>query len=172
MRYSKSAALAAAAILLPAFSAASHAVVQERIFQAGPTALCQSALPVFDGVIRKRPLAVQNEGSEQAFVTCSFITQGQIAINYAALWAASNDGTAKSLTCTGVTGFKSGPNQFVTRTIDLPASGIQQSVVWMPFDFVGTSGVFPSSHFSVSCALPPGAGINQLQLLFNEDVGQ
>ncbi len=49
-----------------------QAVTQNRRFQANATSYCQAALPAFEGAIRKRPLAVQNEGTTNAFVTCSF----------------------------------------------------------------------------------------------------
>ena len=148
------------------------AVTVERIFQAGPTALCQSALPANEGTIRKRPLAVQNEGTQPAYVTCSYIVQGSIAIKRALIWSSSNDGTPKTITCTGVTGFKSGPNQYVVHTTELPASGVSTSLDWVPTQFTGGSTtVFPSSHFSLSCLVPPGAGLNQLQLVFDEDIG-
>ena len=105
------------------------------------------------------PVAVQNEGSEQAFVTCSFITQAR-SRSTTPRYGGQHDGTAKTLTCTGVTGFKSGPNQFVTNTIDLPASGVQQAMVWVPAQFAVLSGVFPSSHFTASparCRREPGS---------------
>ncbi len=38
---------------------------------ANATAFCQTALPVFDGNVRKRPLAVTNEGTSNAFISCS-----------------------------------------------------------------------------------------------------
>jgi hypothetical protein len=154
-----------------AFSASALAVTKSRVLGAGPTALCQSALPVYDGLIRKRPLAVQNEGTKSAYVTCSFVTQDVKTITYAEVWAASNDGTPKTLTCVGVTGFQSGPNQYVALAVDLPANGVQQDIGWDPFMFTGGSSTFPSSHFSISCLVAPGVSLNQLELAFDEDVG-
>ncbi len=36
---------------------------------------CQPALPLDDAAVRKKPLAVQNEGIATAFITCSFKKQ-------------------------------------------------------------------------------------------------
>jgi hypothetical protein len=150
---------------------AASAVTQSRIFQANSTALCQSAMPVFDGLIRKRPLAVQNEGSSDAFVTCSFLEQGIKAITAAQVWASSHDGAAHTLTCVGITGFNGGPNEYVAENVTLAATGEPGYLFWEAAQFAGSASTFPSSYFSVSCKLPPGVSLNQLQLNFTEDVG-
>src|SRR5690554_342572 len=63
-------ALLAAGALAPQPAAALRVVAQA-------TAICQGALPAFETQIRKRPLALQNEGEANAFVTCSFNNPGQ-----------------------------------------------------------------------------------------------
>src|SRR5690606_41548022 len=47
------------------------AATQNHWMQANGSGVCQAALPNFEGQIRKRPLAIQNEGTATAFVTCS-----------------------------------------------------------------------------------------------------
>lgn len=47
-----------------------------RVSATNPAGICQGALPAFETAIRKRPLAVQNEGDSTTFVTCSFTAQG------------------------------------------------------------------------------------------------
>lgn len=65
--------LAAAIVAAPA---AVEAAPIERTLYVNASAHCQAALPVFDGLIRKRPLAVVNEGQAGAFVTCAIPMQG------------------------------------------------------------------------------------------------
>lgn len=148
-----------------------QAVSQGRYIYANATAFCQPALPTFDGNIRKRPLAVQNEGSSNAFITCSLLAQGLNTITLAGIYAASNDGAAHSLTCTGITGYNTGTNEAVVKTVELPASGGQVQLVWEAGDFDGAPAVFPSSLFNVSCNLAPGVGLNDIYTSFSEDVG-
>jgi len=156
------AALAAAASLgLPNQA---DAAVMNRVFVGNATAYCQSALPVFDARIRKRPLAVQNDGSTSAYVTCSFPGQFEaitgITINFA------SDSPA-SLTCTGVSGTGGAPARYSVKSVDL-VNNWQYALTWEPYDFADTSIIF----FSVSCNLPPGVGIQDSYISFTEDVGQ
>ena len=39
--------------------------------QSSGAGVCAAALPAFEGLVRKRPRAIQNEGSTNAFVTCA-----------------------------------------------------------------------------------------------------
>ena len=50
----------------------SEAAAQTTAPTAAAVDRCQPALPTFDGSIRKRPKAVQNEGTSIAFITCGF----------------------------------------------------------------------------------------------------
>lgn len=145
-----------------------QAVVRQRALFTNPAGICQAALPAFEGQIRKRPLAIQNEGSSNAFVTCAFTSQAEATS--VIMYFAGVDNVAREITCTGVTGFNKGLNQFVTKTIALPAS-VSSSMTWSPADFSGGSSTFPDARFSVSCNLTPGVGINDSGIGFNEEVG-
>ena len=70
------------------------------------TANCQSALPVFDGNIRKRPKAVANEGASNAFVTCDFESTPNPMSQVAAIrvFFINRNGAATSISCTAVFG--------------------------------------------------------------------
>ncbi len=150
------------------------AVTTTRYYYANPTSYCQTALPVFDGNVRKRPLAVQNEGTTGAFITCSFTAQSTDLDSVGLL--VSNDGTAAAmLTCTGVTsvqgGSDAGPSQYVAKTVTIPASGVS-GFSWVADDFTGIGSTIPGGgYFSVSCNLPPGVGINDSYVRFREEVG-
>lgn len=147
-----------------------QAVTASRILSANATSYCQTSLPVFDGQIRKRPLAVQNEGTSNAFVTCSFTRHwNSNAATGIQMFAQNNTSAAQSLTCTMVTGFSTGANQFVPKTVSLPAGGAQVSMSWLPADFSG--GIFPDTQYSLSCNLLPGEGLNDSYVDFVEDVG-
>lgn len=148
-----------------------HAVTQARNFHTNSPAICQPASPLFDHSIRKRPLAVQNEGTRHAFVTCSLITQGG-SITRVGMWASAFDDASHTLSCTGVTGYNTGPNFVAVKTIQISASGPPDvAIVWQAEDFGSGRVVFPSHLFSVSCSLPPGVSLNDMYVEFSEDVG-
>lgn len=160
------------AIAMVASSGLAAAVVRGVNSTANASGVCQSALPAFDGLIRKRPLAIQNEGSSDAFVTCAFTLPGAGSTATSAyIYAKSNDGLEHTVSCTGVTGFATGNNQAVVKTTVLPANGSQGYVGWIATDFTGVTSNFPSPFFSVSCLLPPGTGLNDTYLQSTIDVG-
>jgi hypothetical protein len=135
--------------------------VQRQMF-ANASAHCQSALPAFEQLLRKRPAAIQNEGSDAvAFVTCSFITQREITLII--VKAASIDGATKTISCTGVNG-TSPDLSFVAKTVKTSSV---ESMVWLPGDFGGESE-FPSFFFSISCGLPPQGALREMQLTFKD----
>jgi hypothetical protein len=143
------------------------------VVRSGPVTACQSALPVFDGNIRKRPLAVANEGTSNAFVTCSFTTVGPELANLVESYKlfVSNAGTGTvDINCTGVGGVQGGiinqAPQSIPLTIRL-VSGEKRFFSYFPAQFLG--GVL-SNYFSVSCSLPLGTSINDMQVFFDEDV--
>lgn len=147
-----------------------------RFMTQNPTAICQAALPVYDGQIRKRPKAVQNEGTTPAFVTCSWITQGSVGNSTAnpvglVLNVSVNDGQPDHVTCVGVLGKQGQTFNTYTRGTDLHSNGGTRLLEWGPSDF-GGSTTFPSGLISVSCLLNPGVGINSSEIYFMEYVGQ
>lgn len=152
-----------------------QAALSTRLDLRNPTDVCQTALPVFDGQVRKRPKAVQNEGTSVAFVTCSFPSQGTYtqSVNNPTsvrIYFGVNDGVADSVTCTGVSGYQGQTIPNSVKTVSLPASGAQASLVWVPADF-GATGNLPNGLFSVSCELNPGVGINDSNVNFAEEIG-
>jgi hypothetical protein len=77
-----------------------------------------------------------------------------------------------SLTCTGVSGYLTGPNEFVTKTISLDAAGSLTGIIWFAGDFAGSPTVFPSQgQFSASCNLEPGVALGVYFVNGTEDVG-
>jgi hypothetical protein len=131
--------------------------------------LCTPAFGPSEVAIRKRPLTVQNEGSTPAFVTCSFTIEGPTT--YAYVYLNSFDGVAHEVTCTGVNGYMTfSGNAYAPKSIEVQADGAQEFLEWEPADFGGTT-TFPSSYFSVSCALPPGTGVNDIGISNDVEIG-
>lgn len=148
-----------------------HAVNLPRSFVQNATGACQSALPVFEGQIRKRPLALQNEGAAPAFVSCSLMgTDRSVAgITEIAVFADNNTAGPVGLNCTLVTGLsKFGAQQFLPETINIAANDRSQ-FVWTAAD----NGGAPFNNFTVnvSCNLPVGVGLSMTRVRFDQDVG-
>lgn len=144
---------------------------------SGPTARCQGALPVFETAIRKRPLAVQNESTSAAFITCSFEFDALDAIDNTALLLDTYFSTPGStapvnLTCTAISGFQGGTNEFVSMTTTInnptppPPGEFDGNLFWTDSDFAGGLG---SGLISISCSLPPGVGINDTYIFWEAD---
>ena len=159
--------LTAATVLLAAgtgaFSANASAVTVFRGKLANATALCQPALPAFDGLIRKRPLAVQNEGSSAAFVTCSFVSDeiGNQGIDQFYLFFTNTSTVAVTVSCTAVIGRQTSATYF-PKSITL-AAGATNLIVWSAADNGGVP-FSPNDAVNTSCQLQPGVGINDTHL--------
>lgn len=143
-----------------------------RYWQQNPAGICQSALPVYDGQIRKRPKAIQNEGTVPAFVTCSWNTQSDGMSpsgnpRYLFMMFSVNDGQPDHVSCVGVMGAQDQTYNTYTRGIDLHSNGGTRGLTWLPSDF-GGSTTFPTALISVSCLLNPGVGINASEIEFTE----
>ena len=131
-----------------------------------PTGYCQTSLPVFDGNVRKRPLAVQNEGTGVAFVTCSYPSPegrepGESATTRVWQYFVNTSAAPVTVSCTGVASTNNQDSaQYVTKSRVVNPGAGEQSISWYAADFAGMPTVFPNQGaFSVSCGLPPGAGI-------------
>lgn len=160
----KCVSLAVAAVVGLAASMPADAVTH--VTASNATNYCQTALPVFDGNVRKRPLAVQNEGSSNAFVSCAMNTEDGPAFA-AEVWFHSNSGSAADVTCTGVAGFL-GASEASVKSVNLPGDGSQDSILWTEADFPG--GSMGSGLFAVSCNLQPGQGIDDVYVGYDDGV--
>lgn len=133
------------------------------------TGICQSALPVFETAIRKRPTAIRNEGTTPAFVSCSlpgdFFNEGNVFVGV----GLTNLGTAPvTVECTFVDGFAlpwAGGPTFNTGSVTLPAGGTN-AIIWEPAD-----GETFSNNANLSCALPVGVEIQLVEIQYEEDNG-
>ncbi|MGY0613073.1 MULTISPECIES: hypothetical protein [unclassified Luteimonas] len=132
--------------------------------QVNGSGACQAALPNYEGQIRKRPLAIQNEGTSLAFVTCS-PTSVQFRDMHAfgqSVYLANDSAVDVTVSCTGVMGGGAGndPPEYSTKSVTLPAgtvAGISWSTADLP-DYAPRSG----TPFNTSCTLAPGVGVRTL----------
>ena len=141
---------------------------------AAPAARCQASLPMSELAIRKRPLTIQNDSTTTgAWVTCGFEYDAAAAINNSALlvdaYFTNYSGTDQELTCSGVTGYQHGENEYVGQTITLPANSGEDdgNLWWLDTDFEG--GGMETGLISINCYLPPGVGINDTYVYWAEE---
>jgi len=129
---------------------------------------CQPALPTYEGSIRKRPKAVQNEGTTTAFVTCGFsgdnFSSGANGIYYAAVLLINNTDSPLQVTCTLVPGrHATVVGGFLPKTSTIDPGDPNGGLGWHYPDYDdGRFGVTAA----VSCSLPPGAGISEVLSYF------
>ncbi|MGY1531451.1 hypothetical protein [Luteimonas sp. A649] len=120
--------------------------------------MCAAALPAFEGLVRKRPLAIQNEGSSTAFVSCAPPQFGGHASNPQLgldIFVANMGASAATVTCTGVT-WINGEQIYLVKSTTMAAG--QESQIWWD-----NSGTQPTGDFIyLSCSLPPGTGIGKI----------
>ena len=157
-----------------AIPAADAATVNRKIY-FNAAAHCQAALPVYDGRIRKRPLAVQNEGSASAYVTCAIATPGEL--RYLVVFASSHDGGTHRVECTAISGTK-GHGVYMGRGVTTPADGTTIPMQWNGVAWggplagpAGLPNFFFGPYLSVSCLLPPGSGLNNFEVTYEEEIG-
>jgi hypothetical protein len=154
--------LAAAVLTISAAASQPAAALDRYRFPAGhAAAFCQASLPAFEGLVRKRPLAVQNEGASTAYITCSFpMDQGATVLEGMIMMFVNNTSGNLPITCTMVTGSE-------TLVTYLPATKVAApgytSQPWYP----GNGNMM----VSFNCALPPGTGIHYIYAATKADVG-
>lgn len=122
---------------------------------------CQGALPAFAGTLRARPLALQNEGSAPAFVTCSLeggLANGgpQQSRRYSMFAAMLDNASAATVVvqCTAVDPLLHTLPRYSSKSIQL-APGSRGMIQWTPANF----GVAENGSPNISCALPPSVGL-------------
>lgn len=142
---------------------------------AQAAAVCQGALPSFEGAIRKRPLAVQNEGSTDAFVTCALNNPGYNAgttfISLLLIYVQNQNSSNRTITCTAVNSSATespGAPLYLTRTVQVPSSDTESTpITFEAGDFPGSPVALPGDTVMVSCKLLPGTGITGTVLVNN-----
>lgn len=134
---------------------------------AAAAGACNSALPAFEGLLRRRPLAVVNEGNANAFVTCGFLGPSlrnttTVTIHF------ENSGTeAVTVTCTLVDRLSSQIPTYMPKSVTLPINAVSQ-IHWNEDD----NNQLQFANLAASCMLPPSVGVRTLRTNHTVDVGQ
>lgn len=165
------ATLATAALALP--STGNAATIPSK-WKSNAAGVCQSAFSSGAGaVIRARPLAVQNEGAANAFVTCSlpYNDEGPEQPNtFGGMGArlVNNTPTPVVVSCTLVSGTSAASANYVVKETNIAAN----SANTMFFDTVDLPGA-PATILApnISCSLPSGTGIIYVYYYFDRQIG-
>lgn len=162
----------ALAVLVAAGSASTQAVAAQREKIANAAGVCQSALPAFEGLIRKRPLGIQNEGSSNAFVTCSLISDsafgGSAGTEGSEIAITNNASATQFVSCTAIVGpTPEAAPIYYTISGDIPsgATGFFQITV----DDNGGVAFDPNATINFSCNLPPQTLMSKTYVWYKVD---
>jgi len=124
----------------------------------GPVGNCQPATPSQITQIRRRPLAVINEGSQIEFATCAFETE-EVSLNVVGFNTRLTNLSEVTVTvnCSGVVGDEAANAQYFPKTLVL-APGASGTLSWSAAD---NGGLLFTKSVALSCALPPFVGLNR-----------
>lgn len=151
--------LVALAVLVVA--PADAGTVTERTQLQTPVNNCQGALPSYEGKIRKRPLALANEGDSAAFITCALSSDDSDYGNAEVGAMLTNTTSAPVVVrCTLVDNpvyWLWHPDQhpmptYHPRSIEL-AAGASSLLHWNGTDLIGNAW---SDNVNLTCTLPAG----------------
>ena len=140
------------------------AATQNHWMQANGSGVCQAALPNFEGQIRKRPLAIQNEGTANAFVTCSptSLQYAEASSGGHGVFFKNDSDAGVTIGCTGVMGASDWSTEYSPRSVTIAANDTG-AIYWEPTDFP-TNGSSSQTTFNVSCTLAPGVGLRTVYI--------
>jgi hypothetical protein len=126
--------------------------------------VCQGSLPSFEGTLRKRPLAIANEGSSPSFISCSIRapldSEGVASI---IVRFANRSAAGRVFSCTLVDGVaepSAYPPVYQPKSIVLGVSSIETLTWHFEADNGGEYYRIPN----LNCSLPPGVEINYVQM--------
>ena len=138
--------------------------------------MCKAATSAYAADTRYRPLAVGNESSSNAFVTCNWHgddrTGSVRAAKLLSVVVSNFHTAAQSVTCTLVNGHQTGGLVFASyapKTVSIAPGGYAE-LSWVPAD-VDNSKPSGIDRPSLSCALPPQTSLQHTRREYNEDVG-
>lgn len=168
------AALACGAALSALPAAAPAAEVLRYDFQ-GAASICQPASALYATSLRARPLALANEGTTPAFVSCALRGDprpgGRGAMKVLVEVGAIGE-LVGTVTCTFVDGHEQGgTTSAVYRTKSAIVSPLARgaTLTWQPSEIAGA----PEHIFrpALQCKLGPKTALHYLSLTYDEDIG-
>ncbi|MBC7989294.1 MAG: hypothetical protein H7Y19_06900 [Luteimonas sp.] len=126
---------------------------------------CQGNLPASDTNLRNRPLAIKNEGSSAAFVSCAVPTPyNPESVDAAVVFVTNTTAAAINVSCTYVDGGLQPNVVFHPKTVAVPANAFAP-IIWEPAEFSLTTF---SLYANFSCNVPPGVELNVVGLDYTE----
>ena len=145
-----------------------RAAVAQTVHYQNATGFCQPALPVFEGNIRKRPTAIANEGTSNAFVSCSMtsLPEAGAAIELPTLAVYNRTAADIDVTCSLVHSYEAG-GLVVPKTLSIPA-GDREFFEWTLAD-IGDPPSFDFLNFN--CNLPVGVDIGYGYYYYSYEIG-
>lgn len=146
--------LATALALAPLASANAVEILETK--RTNPAGNCDGARPVDRDALRNRPLALVNEyGTSIAYSTCAFTTNDP-SLGVAAFGSnfTNLSGQTVTINCTGVLGEEGSPAYYPKSLVLGPMES--GSLAW---DGDDNAGLLFGHRLSLSCALPPQAGM-------------
>lgn len=144
-----------------------------RSFAQTGTGACQPALPVYAGVIRARPLAIQNEATTSAYLNCALVgthlgpTGGQ-EMTDVYVGVINNTAADVAVTCSTIDGIAKVTTPFVSSKTVTVGAGTSAELHWNAADNNGHNYLF---NANMQCLLPPGIGVSYLVSFYQEDIG-
>jgi hypothetical protein len=144
-----------------------HAGTVDRVESLSPVLSCQPALPAYEGKVRKRPLAMVNEGTSTAYVTCGLTSDENSPYSewpgprMVMIEVANYAGTSSAtVNCTLVEPL----GYYYPLAIEVTAGTSSQSY-WLAYSLTEGQGFGQRWTFyrpAISCALPPQTQINTI----------
>ncbi|MEN1928882.1 hypothetical protein WCE37_07775 [Luteimonas sp. MJ250] len=138
-----------------------------RTINVSATGICDAPLPHFNVNLRRRPVAVQNQGAQPVFVSCTLATDdygqsttGAVRVTF------KSSGDAASVSCTMVSGTRDAQVFYVGAEQAIPAGG-RASVAWQQINKWSTSGTY-----SFNCHLPPGVAMETVTYTQTDSAGR
>lgn len=137
------------------------------LFNAG--AACLPALPRYDTNVRKRPLAVMNEGTVPSFVTCNYIVNENAAdhfggVEYFQITAKNQSNVTAVVQCMGVVGVDDGNARYYPQSVTL-LPGDRKRMTWTAIAYGFPNGW--EDPVQMSCLLPVLTGLNEGRVHWN-----
>jgi len=127
---------------------------------------CQAALPNYEGNFRKRPLAVANEGTAAAFLTCGVTNYGGSSSSRVELAGVNRSAAAGDISCTmvdGVIDASLGFANYYPQTIAAVATNSTYYFQW--------TGSFSQFGQAISCAVPASFEADRVWTYYKDEVG-
>ncbi len=154
--------------VLPQTAAAAEISRTEYIL---PVNICQGALPNYEGAFRKRPRGIRNEGAANAFISCALLSRDGPLLKHTSVSAkfVNSTAAAQTVNCTLVDGpgiGSSPPSVNIVRSVNVPANS-SAFATWSAADNGGNNYYVPA----ISCEIPPGVEVNNINDTYLEEIG-